>query len=182
MTCTKALHLLAVVAILLPAAPRIAAQPAPSSAVTAQASHFTPLQVDRQDAALDRIIPAGAKLERIATGFTWTEGPVWAQGSLYFADIPANRIHKWTPGIGVSIFLEPSGYKGPHHYNGIEPGSNGMTLDARGRLTVAGHAQRDVYRLESLDPQAPITILADTYKGKQLNSPNDVVYKSDGSL
>jgi gluconolactonase len=182
MTCTKALHLLAVVALLLPAASRIAAQSAPSSAVTAQASHLTPLQVDRHDAVIDQIIPAGAKLERIATGFTWTEGPVWAQGSLYFADIPANRIHKWTPGKGVATFLEPSGYKGPHHYNGIEPGSNGMTLDARGRLTVAGHAQRDLYRLESLDPKAPITILADTYKGKQLNSPNDVVYKSDGSL
>jgi gluconolactonase len=153
-----------------------------SSAVAAQQPSATPLQVDRHDAALDRIIPTGAKLERIATGFTWTEGPVWVQGSLYFADIPANRIHKWTPGKGVSTFLEPSGYKGPHHYNGIEPGSNGMTLDARGRLTVAGHAQRDVYRLESLDPKGPITILADTYKGKQLNSPNDVVYKSDGSF
>jgi gluconolactonase len=57
-----------------------------------------------------------------------------------------------------------------------------MTLDARGRLTVAGHAQRDVYRFESLDPKGTITILADTYQGKQLNSPNDLVYKSDGSL
>jgi len=57
-----------------------------------------------------------------------------------------------------------------------------MTLDARGRLTAAGHAQRDVYRFESLDPKGTITILADTYQGKQLNSPNDVVYKSDGSL
>jgi gluconolactonase len=153
----------------------------------AKAATSTPLEVDRRDASIDQIVPAGAKLERIATGFTWTEGPVWAQGSLYFADIPANRIHKWTPGKGVTTFLAPSGYKGPHHYNGIEPGSNGMTLDARGRLTVAGHAQRDVYRLErtnpaSLDPKAPITILADTYQGKRLNSPNDVVYKSDGSL
>ena len=153
-----------------------------ASAATAQAPGSTPLQVDRHDAALDRIIPASAKLERIATGFTWTEGPVWTQGSLYFADIPANRIHKWTPGKGVSTFLEPSGYKGPRRYNGIEPGSNGMTLDARGRLTVAGHAQRDLYRLETLDPKGPITILADTYKGKRLNSPNDVVYKSNGSL
>jgi gluconolactonase len=141
-----------------------------------------PLKVERIAPDFDRIVPPGATLERIATGFTWTEGTVWAQGSLFFADIPANRIHRWTPDRGVTTFLEPSGYKGPHHYNGIEPGSNGMTLDASGRLTVAGHAQRDVYRLESLSPHAPITILADTYQGKRLNSPNDVVYKSDGSL
>ena len=57
-----------------------------------------------------------------------------------------------------------------------------MTLDARGRLTVAGHARRNIWRLEKLDPAAPVTVLADTYEGKQLNSPNDLVYKSDGSL
>ena len=143
----------------------------------------TPLKVDRRDpAAIDRIVPAGAQLEKIATGFTWTEGPVWSGGSLYFADIPANTIHSWTPGRGVATFLHPSGYKGPHHFNGIEPGSNGMTLDARGRLTVAGHAQRDVYRVESFAPHAEVTILADSYQGKRLNSPNDVVYKSDGAL
>lgn len=143
----------------------------------------TPLHVDRRDpAAAARIVPAGARLEKIATGFTWTEGTVWAQGSLYFADIPANRILRWTPGKGVSTFLHPSGYKGPRPFNGIEPGSNGMTLDARGRLTVAGHAQRDVYRVESFAPGAPITVLADAYHGKRLNSPNDLVYRSDGSL
>lgn len=142
----------------------------------------TPLKVDRLDPAADRIIPAGATLERIATGFTWTEGPVWVGDSLYFADIPANSIHKWTPGKGVSTFLHPSGYKGSAPYGGPESGSNGMTLDATGRLTVAGHAQRDVYRFESLNPAAQITVLADTYQGKQLSSPNDLVYKSDGAL
>jgi gluconolactonase len=153
-----------------------------ASTDAAKAANTTPLEVDKRDASIARIVPAGATLERVATGFTWTEGTVWVQGSLYFADIPANRIHKWTPGQGVTTFLEPSGYKGPRYYNGIEPGSNGMTLDARGRLTVAGHAQRDVYRLESLDAKAQITILADIYDGKRLNSPNDVVYRSDGSL
>ena len=184
MNRTRLLHLLAIGAIGFLALSKTAAAagPASTSGETAKPANSTPLQVDRRDAAIGRIVPAGATLERIATGFTWTEGPVWAGGSLYFADIPANRIHKWTPGKGVTTFLEQSGYKGPHHYNGIEPGSNGMTLDARGRLTVAGHAQRDVYRLESFDPKAPITILADTYEGKRLNSPNDVVYKSDGSL
>ena len=121
-------------------------------------------------------------LERIATGFTWVEGPVWVNGSLFFADIPSNSIRRWTPGRGVSIFLQPSGYKGSAPYGGREPGSNGMTLDALGRLTVAGHAQRDVYRFESLNPEGRITILADRYQGKRLNSPNDLVYRSDGSL
>ncbi|MGB7266161.1 MAG: SMP-30/gluconolactonase/LRE family protein, partial [Terracidiphilus sp.] len=67
-------------------------------------------------------------------------------------------------------------------YGGREPGSNGMTLDARGRLTVAGHAQRDIFRFESLNPEDPVTILVDSYQGKRLNSPNDLVYRSDGSL
>ncbi len=103
-------------------------------------------------------------------------------GRLFFAEIPSNSIRTWTPGKGVSIFLQPSGYLGKEPYGGPESGSNGMTLDARGRLTAAGHAQRDVYRFESFDAKGTITILADMYKGKKLNSPNDVVYKSDGSL
>jgi gluconolactonase len=141
----------------------------------------SPLKIDRLDPAIDGIVPAGAMLERVATGFTWVEGPVWDHGSLFFADITSNSIRRWTPGTGASIFLKPSGYKGSDAY-GLEPGSNGMTLDALGRLTVAGHAQRDLFRFESLDPHGPITILADTYRGKRLNSPNDLVYRSDGSL
>jgi gluconolactonase len=140
------------------------------------------LKVDRLDPSADRIIPADATLERIATGFTWLEGPVWVKDSLFFADIPSNSIHKWSAGAGVSTFLQPSGYKGSTPYGGPEPGSNGMTLDSRGRLTVAGHAQRDVYRLETLSAGAQITVLADSYQGKRLSSPNDLVYKSDGSL
>jgi gluconolactonase len=142
----------------------------------------TPLKVDRLDASIDRIIPADAVLECVTTGYTWTEGPVWAGDSLFFADIPGNNIYRWIPGSGASIFLQPSGYKGSIPYGGPEPGSNGMTLDSLGRLTVAGHAQRNVYRLENLSLAAPITVLADSYEGKQLNSPNDLVYSSDGSL
>jgi gluconolactonase len=139
--------------------------------------------IERFDPALDMIIPSQARLEKVATGFTWTEGPVWIQsGYLMFADIPSNSIRKWTSGGGISIFMQPSGYKGSAPYGGPEPGSNGMTLDRAGRLTVAGHAQQNVWRLERIDSKAPITILADTYQGKRLNSPNDLVYKSDGSL
>ena len=141
-----------------------------------------PLKVDRLDPSVDQIIPANAMLECLAVGYTWTEGPVWVNGSLFFADIPGNSIQRWSQGRSAQTFLHPSGYKGSSPYGGPEPGSNGMTLDARGRLTVAGHAQRDVFRMESLDLNAPATILADSYQGKRLNSPNDLVYRSDGSL
>jgi len=140
-------------------------------------------QIERLDPDLSSIVPAQPVMERLASGFKWTEGPVWGPaGYLMFAEIPSNSIRKWVPGVGVSIFMQPSGYKGSAPYGGPEPGSNGMTIDAQGRLTVAGHAQRDVWRLESLDPNAQVTVLADKYQGKQLNSPNDLVYKSDGSL
>ncbi|HEV2419296.1 MAG TPA: SMP-30/gluconolactonase/LRE family protein [Terriglobia bacterium] len=139
--------------------------------------------VERLDPALNRIVPATAKIERVATGFKWTEGPVWIHaGYLMFAEIPSNSIREWRPGQGVSIFMQPSGYLGKAPYGGPEPGSNGMTLDPRGRLTVAGHAQRDVWRLESLSPRAVRTILADKYQGKELNSPNDLVYGPHGAL
>lgn len=141
-------------------------------------------EIQQLDPALGHIVPAHAALERIATGFNkWTEGPVWTrEASLLFAEIPANNIILWVPGQGARVFMHPSGYKGSEPFQGPEPGSNGMTLDADGRVTVAGHAARNVWRLESLHSQAQITILADSYQGRKLNSPNDLVYKSDGSL
>lgn len=140
--------------------------------------------VQRLDPALDQLVPHDATLERVATGFDkWTEGPVWTrEGSLLFAEIPANNIIRWKPGHKAEVFIHPSGYDESTPYKGPEPGSNGMTLDSTGRVTVAGHARRNVWRLESLDPHAQITVLADSYQGKKLNSPNDLVYKSDGSL
>src|SRR6185437_15902512 len=142
-------------------------------------------EIQRLDPALDQLVPANAKLEKVAGGFDkWTEGPVWThQGSLLFAEIPANQIRIWKPGQkDAEVFMEKSGYVGEKPYAGPEPGSNGMTLDRDGRVTVAGHARRNVWRLESVDPKAQITVLADSYQGKKLNSPNDLVYKSDGSL
>jgi gluconolactonase len=139
--------------------------------------------VERLDAAANAIVPAGARIRRLATGLTWTEGPIWVQGGyLLFADIPSNTIRRIVPGQPATIWLQPSGHLGSAPFKGREPGSNGMTLDVRGRLTVAGHAQRDVYRVDSLGDPARHTILADTYRGKRLNSPNDLVYRSDGSL
>ncbi len=143
--------------------------------------------VERLQPELDQLVPANAKLEQVATGpgFKWTEGPVWIpRGFLLFAEIPSNSIYKWTPDGHLTLFMQPSGYKGTQPYGGPEPGSNGMTLDAQGRLTVAGHANRSVWRMETMDQQrnGAITVLAESYRGKRLNSPNDLVYKSDGSL
>ena len=67
----------------------------------------TPVKLDRLDPAIDQIVPKDAKLERVATGFKWVEGPVWIDGSLYFADIPSNSIRKWTPAAGVTMFITP---------------------------------------------------------------------------
>ena len=139
--------------------------------------------IERLDRALDAIVPPNAKVEKLADGFTWTEGPVWTHaGYLLFAEIPSNRIVKWSPQGGISTFLQPSGYQGSEPYGGRESGSNGMTLDKQGRLTVAGHARRNVFRLESLAKGAKLTVLAERYQGKRLSSPNDLVYASDGSL
>lgn len=154
-----------------------------SFAVAAAISAF-PQTVQQLDPAAARLVPARSKLQRVATGFNkWTEGPVWTRANtLLFAEIPGNSIFVWRPGSAATVFMHPSGYTGSAPFGGPEPGSNGMTLDARGRLTVAGHARRNVWRLEKLDPSATITVLADMYQGKQLNSPNDLVYKSDGAL
>ncbi len=151
----------------------------------AEAPSVVPVKIERLDPAVDALVPANAVLEKVLTGpgFKWTEGPVWIPaGYLLFAEIPSNSIRKWSPAGGLTTFLQPSGWKESTPFGGPEPGSNGMTLDSHGRLTVAGHAQRDVFRLEQMNPKAQQTVLADTYQGKRLNSPNDLVYKSDGTL
>lgn len=150
---------------------------------SALASDEAMAKVERLDAAANEVIAEGAALQKLATGYVWLEGPIWVhEGYLLFADIPGNSIRKLVPGEKPTTFLQPSGYLGAAPFGGREPGSNGMTLDARGRLTVAGHGQRDVYRVESSSDPSRRTVLADLYEGKRLNSPNDLVYKSDGSL
>jgi gluconolactonase len=136
--------------------------------------------VERLDPALDGIVQADAKIEKLAGGFKFTEGPIWIhEGYLLFSDIPANAIMKWTPDGKVSVFMKPSGYRGTTAFKGPESGSNGLTLDKQGRLTIAEHANRRVTRREK---DGKLTVLAERYEGKRLNSPNDLVWKSDGSL
>jgi gluconolactonase len=136
--------------------------------------------VVRLDPALDRIVPAGAVLEKLAGGFQFTEGPVWhPDGYLLFSDPNANTIYRWSPDGGVSVFRTKSGYSGFDIGRYRQPGSNGLTLDAEGRLVINEHGNRRVTRLERT---GRITVVADRYQGRRLNSPNDLVYRSDGTL
>jgi gluconolactonase len=137
--------------------------------------------VVRLDPAIDAVVPTGARLDRVARGFTFTEGPVWvrAGGYLLFSDPNANTIYRWSPDGQVSVFRTKSGYTGIDVGEYGQPGSNGLTLDREGRLTIAEHGNRRVTRLER---NGTLTVLADSYEGKRLNSPNDLVYRSDGAL
>ena len=140
----------------------------------------TPARVTRLDPAIDAIVPQNAAIEKLAEGFLFTEGPVWVpDGYLLFSDPNSNTIYRWSNDDGLSIFRAKSGYSGADIGEYGQPGSNGLTLDREGRLTIDEHGNRRVTRLEK---NGSLTILADRYDGKRLNSPNDLVYKSDGSL
>jgi gluconolactonase len=138
--------------------------------------------IKRVDPALDAILPADAKIQKVATGFEFTEGPVWVRDGNYllFSDPNANMIYRWSPGDGqVSIYRVKSGYAGLDIGEYFQPGSNGLTLDAQGRLTVDEMGRRRVTRIEK---NGTVTVLADEYQGHRFNSPNDLVYRSDGAL
>lgn len=145
------------------------------------ASTGTALDVLRVDAALERIVPSGTRLEKLAGGFSFVEGPVWvpADQSLLFSDPNDNRIYRWNADHGVSVFRTKSGYAGVDIGFYRQPGSNGLALDGEGRLTINEHGNRRVTRLEK---NGALTVLADRYHDRRLNSPNDLVYRSDGSL
>ncbi len=137
-------------------------------------------EIVRVDPAVGAIVPADAKIEKLAGGFQFTEGPVWMpDGFLLFSDIPANVIRKWEPSGEVSVFLENAGYDKDDAAEGAFIGTNGLTLDAEGRLVMCEHGSGRVTRLEENGSR---TVLAAEWEGKRLNSPNDAVFKSDGSL
>jgi gluconolactonase len=138
------------------------------------------MDMDKRDAAFDGIVPAEARLERVASGFEFIEGPVWVpDGYLLFSDPNRNTIYRYTPDEGVAIFRTKSGYSGVNIDQYHQPGSNGLALDPDGRLTINEHGNRRVTRLEA---NGVITMMADRFDGKRLNSPNDLVYRSDGTL
>jgi gluconolactonase len=147
----------------------------------ARPARDAPLDVERLDPRLDALVAPDARLERVAGGFAFTEGPVWApDGALLFSSPNTNVIYRLEPDAGVlSVFRPKSGYTGTDIGRYHQPGSNGLTFDPQGRLTICQHGNRRVVRVE---PHGNLTVLADTYDGRRLNSPNDLVYRSDGTL
>lgn len=137
--------------------------------------------IERLDPALDALVPPDAVMEKLAEGFDWSEGPVWrpADGSLLFSDVPRNTVYQWKAGEDIHVFLKPSGFSGQVQPGQKEPGSNGLTLDAEGRLVLCQHGDRQIARLE---PDRSLTPLASQFEGKRFNSPNDLVYHSNGDL
>jgi len=137
--------------------------------------------LERLDPRLDSLIAPEARIEKLAEGFEWSEGPVWVPDGNYllFSDIPQNAIFKWKEGEGISIYMKPSGYSGEVTRGG-EPGSNGLALDEQGRLVLCEHGDRRISREQS--PGGEKTTLVDNYQGKRLNSPNDLCFRSNGDL
>jgi gluconolactonase len=143
------------------------------------------VEVIRKDAGMNAVVGPNPKIFKLADGFQFTEGPVWVRegGYLLFSDPNSNVIYKYAPAGAqagrLEIFRAPSGYSGADIAEYGQPGSNGLALDRQGRLTINQHGNRRVIRLER---DASETVLAGRYEGKRLNSPNDLVYRSDGAL
>ncbi len=138
-------------------------------------------RIERLDPRFDALVAPGANLEVVADDVAWAEGPLWdrANGALLFSDVPRNAIFRWSPAAGVARFLSASGYSGSAPFAGREPGSNGLTFDADGRLVFCQHGDRRIVRRER---DGTLTPLAERWHGKRLNSPNDLTYRSNGDL
>jgi gluconolactonase len=147
----------------------------------AHADDPSPVRIERLDPRFDALIPRGATLERIAAGIEWAEGPLWdaRDGALLFSDVPRNGVFRWKRGEGVRALLRNSGYTGERPFAGREPGSNGLAFDGAGRLVMCRHGDRSIVRREH---DGTITALVERYQGKRLNSPNDLVFRSNGDL
>ncbi|TWT79015.1 Gluconolactonase precursor [Planctomycetes bacterium CA13] len=139
-------------------------------------------RIESLDSGFAELVPATAKIEVLAEGFSWIEGPVWVPdetgGHLLFSDIPQNSIFRWSKASGATLYMKPSGFTGLDSY-GREPGSNGLALDGEGRLIACEHGDRRVSQLT--EGGGKIT-LADRYKGNRLNSPNDLAIDSTGVI
>ena len=136
-------------------------------------------QLENLAPEFDLLVSADAVVEKVADGFQFTEGPVWMPGqpgSLLFSDIPANTVYRWSEGKGTEVFLHP--VMPDDSKTGGTGGSNGLALDTEGRLVLCEHGNRRIARMED---DGSRTTLADLYDGYRLNSPNDIVFHSDGA-
>ena len=138
--------------------------------------------VERLSPEIDNLIEKSAKIEILADGFEWSEGPVWSSqlNSVLFSDVPENVIYSWNEDKGLGTFTRPIGYSGKVP-NLKKAGTNGLTIDADGNLIICMHGDRKITRLEKLNINRKVT-LVNSYDGNLLNSPNDLVYDSKGNL
>ncbi|HEY6642216.1 SMP-30/gluconolactonase/LRE family protein [Povalibacter sp.] len=138
--------------------------------------------VERLDPAISAIVPSAWTIERLAEGFTWSEGPVWIDSGNYllFTDVPGNTMYRWSQNEGLSVFLKPSGYTGTQTGIFREPGANGLFPDRQGSILMADHGNRQVARFDLATKTK--TPLATHFEGKRFNSPNDVTRRSDGVI
>jgi gluconolactonase len=131
------------------------------------------------------LIPNDSKIEILAEGFGWSEGPLWlpTENKLIFSDIPSNSIFEWTEKGGTKLYLKPAGYTGKEKRGG-ETGSNGLLLSPGGELVLCQHGDRRMAKMNAKlsSPKADFTTLAGSYSDKKLNSPNDAVYDQKGNL
>jgi gluconolactonase len=131
--------------------------------------------IEKLDPALDALIAPDAKIEVLASGFNWSEGPVWRDGGILFSDVPENTVFGWKEGdTSAKVILKPSG-----SLSGDGQGSNGLQVDAQGHLILCQHGERRIARLEKDDS---FTSLADKFEGKRFNSPNDLVIAKSGTI
>lgn len=157
---------------------------APPSIKSFAAPYPTFGTIERLDPALDDVLAADAKLEKLAEGFDWSEGPVWVKKdrALLFSDIPPNTIYRWKEGKGVTLFLRPAGYHGTRT-DLKEPGTNGLAIDRDGTLLMCQHGNRRIARLASwAQPAGKQIPLAERYQGKRFNSPNDLIVHPSGEI
>ncbi len=149
----------------------------PTSNAVSQTSAAGAGTLLRIDPAMDALVPANARIEKLSGGFAFTEGPVWHRrfGHLMFSDLRSNAIHIWDDAEGLSTFMQPV-FEGEIETSSV--GSNGLNIDSQGRLILMEHGNRRVSRMEN----GNTVVLADNYQGKRLNSPNDSAYRSDGWL
>jgi len=134
----------------------------------------------RLDPAFDALIPKEAQIEKLAGGFTFIEGPIWRpSGVLWFSDVIGNVVRQWSPDGKVTEILNPGGYDGNSLPAGGYNGPNGMTADRDGAVLLCQHGNRRIVRISK---GMQVSTLVDKFEGKKLNSPNDLVYRSDGSL
>ncbi|WP_421894734.1 SMP-30/gluconolactonase/LRE family protein [Marinoscillum sp.] len=151
---------------------------------TRSPSFETTGSIERLSPELDLLIPVEAKIEVLASGFTWSEGPLWLkdQHALIFSDVPENTVYKWTEQDSISIYLKPSGYDGDRT-DKHEPGANGLALDNEGNLILCQHGNRQLAKMVTTlnTPKSAFQPVTSTFNGKRYNSPNDVVISSDGA-